>query len=159
MRPFKLALAACALSAAAFACGDDTSTNRTSNVAANNSNAPATPPPARAASKPDEFAVARATFATTCQRCHRPDGSGGAAEDDKGKKFSVPSLREGHAFTHTDEQLAGKIANGEDEMPPFKNRLTPEQIGDLVRFIRAEFQGRAPAPSADANANAPAAAH
>ena len=54
-------------------------------------------------------------------------------------------MREGHALKHTDEQLANKIANGEDEMPSFKNRLSPEQIDDLVRFIRSEFQGRPPA--------------
>ncbi|HEX5709280.1 MAG TPA: cytochrome c [Pyrinomonadaceae bacterium] len=145
MRLFKLALAALACAAATLACTQATNTTQNANVA-NSTNAAATPAPtARAAATPDEFANARATFSATCQRCHRPDGTGGAAEDDKGKAFRVPSLREGHALTHTDEQLANKIANGEDEMPAFKNRLSPEQISELVRFIRTEFQGRAPA--------------
>lgn len=158
MRPFKLALVACALASALLACADDTADRQTRNDADTaNANSAATPAPARAAATPDQFAAVRGTFSAACQRCHKPDGSGGPAETEEGKKFRVPSLREGHAVTHTDEQLADKIANGDDEMPPFKNRLSPEQIADLVRFIRAEFQGRSPAPAAQTNA--PAAAH
>ncbi|HYN83665.1 MAG TPA: cytochrome c [Pyrinomonadaceae bacterium] len=145
MRLLKLAPAALLCAAATLACTQETQTNTASNAAAS-SNASATPAPAaRAAATPDPSAAARGTFSAACQRCHRPDGAGGPAEDDKGKKFRVPSLREGHAVTHTDEQLADKIANGDDEMPAFKNRLSPEQISELVRFIRSEFQGRPPA--------------
>lgn len=154
MRLCKLALAIVALAVFAIAC-NDTSTNQTANVSTNVSNA-ATPTPARPTPTPDEFATTRATFAATCQRCHKPDGSGGEAEDDKGKKFRVPSLREGSAAKHTDEQLARKITNGDiDEgMPAFKDRLSPEQINELVRFIRKEFQGQSAASPANSNAAA-----
>ena len=82
-------------------------------------------------------------------------GSGGPFEIDGGKKLDVPSLREGHALKHTDEEFAGQIANGGDGMPAFKNRLDPERVGGLVRFIRREFQGKT-AAAADKPLPAPA---
>jgi mono/diheme cytochrome c family protein len=43
---------------------------------------------------------------------------------------------------HTDEQLAQQIAEGDDEMPAFKDKLSAEEINELVRYIRTEFQGK-----------------
>ena len=60
--------------------------------------------------------------------------------DIEGKKLKVPSLREGHALNHTDAQLARKIANGGDGMPPFKKLLKPEEIDTLVKYIRNDLQ-------------------
>jgi hypothetical protein len=79
----------------------------------------------------------------------------------------VPGLRTGDAARHTDAQLARKISNGDiDEgMPAFKSKLTPEQINELVRLIRVEFQGAAAGSpgagntGAPVNANSPASAH
>lgn len=59
-----------------------------------------------------------------------------------GKKFKVPSLREGHALHHTDDKFIVQIREGDEEMPAFKDKLKPEEIKDLVRFIRKEFQGK-----------------
>ncbi len=58
------------------------------------------------------------------------------------KKLKVPSLREGHATTHTDEKLAKQISNGDDEMPAFKDKMNPQEIDHLVRLVRKEFQGK-----------------
>jgi len=83
----------------------------------------------------------RANFEKHCLVCH--GGSGEAAEVDiKGKTLRVPSLRKGHALGHTDEQLAQQIADGDDEMPAFKEKLTADEINELVRYIRKEFQGK-----------------
>ena len=126
-----------------FAAGCNTAAPANQPAAANaRAAATATPAPAAPAAPTDEFTVARNTYAQFCIRCHRPDGSGGPFELDGGKKLDVPSLREGHALKHSDEDFAGQIADGGDGMPAFKNRLDRERIDGLVRFIRHEFQSK-----------------
>jgi mono/diheme cytochrome c family protein len=88
---------------------------------------------------PDEFAAARVNFAKHCSVCHGDDGNGGPVTIE-GKSFKVPSLRQGHAVRHSDEALVKQINNGEDEMPPFKDKLSAQEIDELVRFIRKELQ-------------------
>ena len=90
---------------------------------------------------PDELAPARANFQKNCIACHGEKGEGGRVEVD-GKKLKVPNLREGHALQHTDEKFVKQITEGDDEMPAFKDKLKPEEINELVRFIRKEFQGK-----------------
>ena len=101
-------------------------------------------PPAMAT--PDEFAGARASFTKNCVTCHGAKGDGGPVTVD-GHKLKVPSLREGHALNHPDSDFVDQITKGGDGMPAFKDKLKPEEITDLVRFIRHEFQGgRTPPP-------------
>ena len=111
-----------------------------------NTAAPANPPQtssptAKATATPDQFAFARANYAKHCSACHGDEGKGGTVKVDN-VKLKVPSLREGHALGHTDEKLAKQITDGGDGMPKFKDKLKPEEIQDLVRFIRHEFQGK-----------------
>jgi mono/diheme cytochrome c family protein len=47
---------------------------------------------------------------------------------------------EGHGLTHTDAEFAKQISNGGDGMPAFKDRLKPEQVDALVKFIRRDIQ-------------------
>ena len=54
----------------------------------------------------------------------------------------MPNLTGEHARKPTDGRIAAKISEGDEEMPAFKGKLSPEQIQDLVRLIRKEFQGR-----------------
>ena len=98
-------------------------------------------PAATANTPPDEFAVARASFQKECAGCHQADASGGPVTVE-GKKLRVPTLREGHALKDSDEDFVKQITNGDDGMPAFKDKLSPEQINGLVRFIRKEFQGK-----------------
>ena len=58
------------------------------------------------------------------------------------KQIKVPSLKAAHAVKHTDDEITQKITNGEEAMPPFKDKMTPAEIADLVRFVRKEFQGK-----------------
>lgn len=146
MTLFKLAFVIMAASLFAIGCGNPSTVN--SNRAANASIPPQTTPTslpsAGAAVTPDEFATVRATYSATCIRCHKANGEGGVADLGEGEKpLKVPSFKEGHALKHTDQEYARQIANGGDGMPAFKTRLKPEQINDLVRFIRHEFQGQA----------------
>ena len=151
MKFVKLSFVIAAVALFALACGETTTnTNQTtngtrpsptnsSNSTANAANTSTTPT--------DELAAARTTYGQICAACHGDKGDGGPVTIE-GKKLKVPSLKQGHALNHTDEQLAKTITNGDaDEgMPAFKDRLKPEQINDLVRFVRREFQGGASKP-------------
>lgn len=96
-------------------------------------------PIARSSATPDEFAIARATFQKDCAGCHGEDGKGGLKTID-GKKMTVPSFHEGHALKHSDEDFVKQITNGGDGMPAFKDKLSPEEMNGLVRFIRKVIQ-------------------
>ena len=107
-----------------------------------NSAPPASSPAAATpATTPDELAAARINFQKNCVECHGEKGEGGRKEVD-GKRFKVPSLREGHALEHSDEKFVLQISEGDDEMPAFKDKLTAAEINQIVGFIRKEFQGK-----------------
>jgi mono/diheme cytochrome c family protein len=92
---------------------------------------------------PDPFAATRGVFAKNCQTCHGPTGTGGPVKLEDGTRLKVPSLREGHALRHPDSDFVKQINKGGDGMPAFKDKLTSQQIDELVRFIRSEFQAGA----------------
>jgi mono/diheme cytochrome c family protein len=133
-------LAVIILFAGCFAGGcasSDTVTNQAQPSASNTTAAaPATP-----AAATDPFAVAYVNFQKNCQLCHGEKGQGGTVTIE-GRQLKVPSLREGHALNHTDDQFVKQISEGDDEMPPFKDKLSPQEINDLVAFIRKELQGK-----------------
>jgi mono/diheme cytochrome c family protein len=43
---------------------------------------------------------------------------------------------------HPDDDFIKQITKGGDGMPAFKDKLTPEQMNGLVKFIRHDFQGK-----------------
>ena len=136
MKLISLALTCVAIALVAIACtetGTPTNTN-TSRTAAT----PASPSPAASV---DELAAARANYAKNCEPCHGPEGTGGLVKVEK-KQIKVASLKADHAIKHTDDQLIKTITNGEEEMPAFKDKLSQQEIADLVRFVRKEFQGK-----------------
>ena len=90
---------------------------------------------------PDAFASAKGNFEKHCSECHGKGGTGGLVTIEE-KRLKVPSLKEGHALKHTDDQLAKQIMDGAEEMPAFKDKLSGAEINDLVRLIRTEFQGK-----------------
>ncbi|MEK6280910.1 MAG: cytochrome c [Acidobacteriota bacterium] len=94
-----------------------------------------------ASANPDSLATARANFEKHCTGCHGDRGEAGLVKIGD-KRLKVPALTKGPALTHTDEQLARQITNGDDEMPAFKDKLTAEEINLLVNYIRKEFQGK-----------------
>jgi len=98
-------------------------------------------PAAKTTAPPDQLAAARTSFQTNCMGCHSEDGAGGTKTID-GQKLKVPNLREGRALKDSDEDFVKQIMNGDDGMPAFKDKLAPEEIKDLVRFIRKEFQAK-----------------
>ena len=138
MKHLKLAFLLFAAAAFAAACASTNTTLQTGNT--NSSGATPVPAVAPAAAPADELAAARATYNVACVRCHRENGEGGTTDMGDGGTLKVPSFKSGHGLNHTDAQFARQIAKGGDGMPAFEKRLTPEQIGGLVRFIRQEFQ-------------------
>jgi len=115
-------------------------TNQTSSSPAANSNN------SSAQSTPDQFAAVRTTYDKECKSCHGQKGEGGPVKLEDGTKLKVPNFREGHALRHPDSDYLKQITKGGDGMPAFEKKLTPDQMNDLIRFIRQEFQaGAAPA--------------
>jgi cytochrome c551 len=149
MRLVKLCIIALAVALFVVACGDSGGTNQTVSTGNSTQASPSASPKATANTSPtpaDELAQARTTFNQVCSACHQETGEGGPVKIE-GKTLKVPSLKEGHALKHTDEEFAKQISKGGDGMPPFKDKLTEEQINNLVKFIRRDIQGSA-APKA-----------
>ena len=96
---------------------------------------------------PDAFAATRAIYDKDCKECHGATGAGGPVKLTDGTKLKVPSLREGHALRHPDSDFVKQIEKGGDGMPAFKDKLKPQQITEMISFIRKEFQGGAPPPA------------
>jgi mono/diheme cytochrome c family protein len=80
-------------------------------------------------------------FAKNCQSCHGVEGKGGPVKLEDGTRLRVPSFREGHALRHPDSDFRKQILAGGDGMPAFKDKLSQQQIDELIKFIRQEFQG------------------
>jgi mono/diheme cytochrome c family protein len=106
-----------------------------------NAAAPAAGSAPASTATPDELAAARLSFQKNCQACHGETGEGGLVTVE-GKRLKVPSFKAAHAFKDPDEDFIEQINKGGDGMPEFKDKLQPEQITDLVKFIRKEFQGK-----------------
>jgi len=131
-----LTCAAIAIALVASACTETATPTNT-----NTSRAAASPAAPAATAIPDPLATARANFAKNCEGCHGPNGEGGLVKVDN-KQIKVPSLKAEHAIKHPDDQIAKMITNGEEEMPAFKDKMNQQEIGDLVKFVRKEFQGK-----------------
>ena len=112
----------------------------TETVTPTNTSTPTGAAPAPSASV-DELANARANYAKNCEACHGPKGEGGLVKVDN-KQIKVASLKSEHAIKHTDEKLMKTITSGEEQMPAFKDKLKQDQIAEMVRFIRKNFQGK-----------------
>ena len=107
----------------------------------NTSRAAATPAAAAPSPSADEFAAAKANYAKNCEGCHGPEGTGGLVKVDN-KQIKVPSLKSDHAKKHNDEKLTKMITNGEEDMPAFKDKMSQQEIAELLRYVRKHFQGQ-----------------
>ena len=135
MVSFRVNISVAILALSCIACTND-----------NNSAVPGFPtapssPVASAITTPDEFAAVRTTYKGHCSECHGDTGDGGKVKVE-GKQLKVPSFKIGHALKHSDEDFVEQVREGGDGMPAFKDKLKPNEITDLIRFIRTEFQGK-----------------
>lgn len=77
--------------------------------------------------------TAAATFKAKCAMCHGPDGKGETAT---GKTMKVKDFSSAEVQKMSDEDLTEAISKGKGKMPAYKT-LTPDQVKDLVAYIRA----------------------
>ncbi len=73
------------------------------------------------------------TYAKNCTPCHGVDGhaSTPAGKQLKARDFHSPDVQK-----ESDETLAGVITKGKNNMPSFGKTLKPNEIADLVKYIR-----------------------
>src|SRR5215831_18074936 len=72
-------------------------------------------------------------FRTKCAACHGPDGKG---EVPMGKKLGARDLSSTEVQSQSDGQLSEILTKGKNKMPSYDGKLTKEQIGQLVAYIR-----------------------
>ena len=136
MKLISLALTCVAIALVLCAC---TETAPPANT--NTARTAASPAAPAATATPDPLAGAQANFTKNCEPCHGPNGEGGLVKVEN-KQIKVPSLKSDHAIKHTDDQIAKMITNGEEAMPAFKDKMSAQEIANMVKFVRAHFQGK-----------------
>lgn len=75
-----------------------------------------------------------ALFKAKCAACHGADGKGETA---MGKANKLRDLGSPDVQKQSDEDLSGIITAGKNKMPAYGKSLKPEQVKDLVAFIRS----------------------
>ena len=78
-----------------------------------------------------------------CFMCHNGDGRG---------TMRGPSLAD-HVVDSSDEQLSDVIKNGDGRMPAHKDRLSAEELAQILTWLRTNF----PSPAKPESAAKPAA--
>jgi cytochrome c6 len=73
-------------------------------------------------------------YKTHCALCHAPDGSGSSPS---GKALKAEDLRSDVVQKKSDAELTAAVTNGKGKMPAFGKKLKPDQIAQLVAYIRA----------------------
>jgi mono/diheme cytochrome c family protein len=72
-------------------------------------------------------------FKAKCAMCHGPDGKGQTA---MGKTLNLRDLGSAEVQSQSDADLTGVITNGKGKMPKYDGKLTKEQIGDVLKYVR-----------------------
>ena len=74
------------------------------------------------------------TYKEKCAMCHGPDGSGATPV---GQRLKVRDLRSADVQKQTTEAITAIVTNGQKSMPAFGKSLSPDQIKDVVGFVRS----------------------
>jgi cytochrome c6 len=72
-------------------------------------------------------------YKAKCALCHSADGS---ADNQTGKSLHAKDLRSEEVQKRSDAELAAVITKGNGAMPAFGSMLSPEDIRNLVGYIR-----------------------
>jgi mono/diheme cytochrome c family protein len=79
------------------------------------------------------FADGAAIFKAKCAMCHGPDGKG---QTPVGKTMKARDLGLPEVQKQTDEALGKVVADGKGKMPAYKSSLAPNDIKQVVAFVR-----------------------
>ncbi len=71
-------------------------------------------------------------FKSKCAACHGADGTGSPM----GKKMGAHDFTSADVQKMSDADLTDIITNGKNKMPKYGSSLKPEEIKDLVAYIR-----------------------
>ena len=74
-----------------------------------------------------------AIFKSKCAMCHGPDGKG---QTPVGKSMKARDLGLPEVQKQSDEELAKVVADGKGKMPGYKSNLGPDDIKQVVAFVR-----------------------
>lgn len=77
-----------------------------------------------------DVAAAEATFKTKCAGCHGADGKGKDA-------MKTRDLSSADVQKQSDADLSGIITNGKPPKMPAYKSMTPDQVKDMVAYIRS----------------------
>src|ERR1700687_286903 len=72
-------------------------------------------------------------FKEKCAACHGPTGTG---DTTMGKNLKLRDLGSADVQKQTDAELTAIITAGKGKMPAYGAKLSKEQVGELVKFIR-----------------------
>jgi mono/diheme cytochrome c family protein len=73
-------------------------------------------------------------YKAKCSACHGADGKG---DNPMGKKMGVRDFTSPEVQKMSDDELTTLISDGKDKMPSYRKSLKPDQIKDLVGYIRS----------------------
>ena len=101
--------------------------------------------------KPTAASVAdgKHTFASQCAMCHGKDGDGKGdlAQD---MKLKLRDYRDPVALKDvTDGEMFYILTKGKGDMPGQEGRMKPEQLWNLINYIRSLSKGKAAAPKSE----------
>lgn len=149
MKLLKIGLVITCFALFIFACAENTNVNTNTNLNANGnptnvngntiSNAINNSQPVVG----DETASGRKIYTEICANCHKQDGTGGKVTIE-GKTINAENFTSEHAKKDSDADFIDAIKNGikDEGMPAFGDRLSDQEIQNVVRFIRTEIQGK-----------------
>lgn len=81
------------------------------------------------------------TYAQHCSSCHQPDGRG---YDD-----IYPALRRNRIVLLSSPQpIIDIVLRGRGSMPPFSDELTPDELANVITYVRSSWGNHAGAVSA-----------
>ncbi len=109
-----------------------------------------TPVPVKAAREPnpvkatpESIAEGKKIYGYDCAQCHGPSGDGKTVA---GKQMKVPDLTDPDLLKdRSDGELFYVIKNGGANMPREADRAQPEQLWDLVNYVRSLARTQTPA--------------
>jgi cytochrome c6 len=89
-------------------------------------------------SRPPQAQKGQAIFQEQCVGCHGPDGK---AQTDMGTKVQAADLTSSAVQEQSDSKLEKTIKSGKAKMPAFDGKLSDNEIGSVVAYIRQIGKG------------------
>jgi mono/diheme cytochrome c family protein len=72
-------------------------------------------------------------YSARCSACH---GANGAGDTMLGRNLKIRPLGSSAVQSQSDDELAAIVANGKNKMPRYSNKLSKDQIREVIKYIR-----------------------